>query len=142
MQCPLYFIKLRSSFDILTRLRAGRPGNCVSIPSRVRDFLFSKAFRPTLEIIQLLSSGYLGLCPWELSGCSVELTIHVCLMPRLKYMELHLHSFIRFHGVVLNHRDNFAFIFYRSPITDDRRTDILNKRDNYCRYFRSTHIAR
>jgi hypothetical protein len=42
------------------------------------------------------------ILPWGYSGQGVKRSTHLHLVPRSRMVELHLHSPIRFHGVVLN----------------------------------------
>jgi hypothetical protein len=49
-----------------------------------------------------LYNQYRGLYAWRLSDKSVKLTIYLHLEPKLRMMELHLHSTTRFQGVMLN----------------------------------------
>jgi hypothetical protein len=46
--------------------------------------LFTTAFRTALGPTSLLSNGYQGLFPWELSGRGVKLTTRLYLVPRSK----------------------------------------------------------
>jgi hypothetical protein len=63
--------------------------------------LFSIASRPALGPTSLLSNVYMGLFPREISGRGVKLTTHLHLVPRLRMVELYLHSPIRLYGMVL-----------------------------------------
>jgi hypothetical protein len=50
----------------------------------------------------LVPNGYRGFFPQGDGGRDVNLTAHLHLVPRLRTVELYLHSLIRLHGVVLN----------------------------------------
>jgi hypothetical protein len=50
---------------------------------------------------KLLSNGYLGRFPQRWSGLGMKLTTHLHLVPRSIMTDLHLHSAIHLHGVVI-----------------------------------------
>jgi hypothetical protein len=66
--------------------------------------LYSTAFIPARlwGPQSLLPNGYQGLFLQVQSGQGVKLDIHLYLMPKLRTVELYLHSPTRHHAVVLN----------------------------------------
>jgi hypothetical protein len=75
----------------------------VRFPAGARDFSFLHSVQTDSEPHpSLLSNGYLGLFPRDKAAMGVKLTTHLRLMQRLMMMELHLHSSILLHGVVIN----------------------------------------
>jgi len=74
-----------SSRSIVNRLRAGSPTICSLTPGRGKIFLsFSKAPYQLWELPSLLSSKYNGLFPQQQCSLGVKLTVHLCLLPRLR----------------------------------------------------------
>jgi hypothetical protein len=85
-----------SSVGIETGYRLNSRG---SFPGRVNRF-FSAPQRPDQLLVppSLLANAYRGL-----SGQGVNLTAHLCLVPRARTVRLYLHSPTRLHSVVLNY---------------------------------------
>jgi len=78
-----------SSVNIVTRLRAQRPGSNSWQGKGI--FLLTTASRPALGPTQPYIEWVTGaLSPWYI-GWSVKLTTHLHLMPRWKWVELYLH---------------------------------------------------
>ena len=74
-----------SSGSIVNRLWAGSPMICSLTSGRGKRFLcFSKAPYQLWELPSLLSSKYNGLFPQQQCSSSVKLTVHLCLLPRLR----------------------------------------------------------
>ena len=75
---------------VMTTLRAERPNNMHSIPSKVtRCFSFSTMFRPSPSYITSNSMHTRGPFHGKQSGWNVKLTIHLHIVPRLKCVILY-----------------------------------------------------
>jgi len=74
-----------SSGSKVNRLWTGSPTIWSLTPDRGKRFLcFSKAPYQLWELPSLLSSKYNGLFPHQHCSSSVKLTVHHCLLPRLR----------------------------------------------------------
>jgi hypothetical protein len=91
------------SVGIVTRLRAARLRSRGSTPSKVKRFFSSTQHPDGLwGPPSFAYNGYRQLFPRGWSGRGVKVTIHLHLVPRLRKMELYLHSHLCLHAVVLN----------------------------------------
>jgi hypothetical protein len=73
------------------------------IPRREKSFFSSPQSPDRLwGPPSLLFHGYWGLFPWKWSGQCMKLTNHLHSLPTSRMVEIHLHSPICLHGVVLN----------------------------------------
>jgi hypothetical protein len=89
------------SVGISSRPQAGRPSIRVSIPGGEEVFLFfitsRAALGPTQHPVRWVPG---AVSPGVRQPGPEAEDFH--LVPRLRVVELHLHSYIRLHGVVLN----------------------------------------
>jgi hypothetical protein len=83
------------------------------IPIRGKRFLSSSQHPDYLWDTPDLSNGYQGLFSQGQSCRSLKLIIHLHIVPKLRMLELYLHSPLRFHGMI-KHRDNFTLKLYYS----------------------------
>jgi hypothetical protein len=100
MSIPLFLApwELREPSSYSDGLRAGRPGDLVSIPGKgKRFFSFSTASKPALGPTQPPTQWVPGD---GVKQPGREADIHV--MPRSRTAELYLHSLRSLHGVVIN----------------------------------------
>jgi len=106
----LWFKTLGSSFCVVIRLRAGWSWYLCLIPDRRREFLYSSRLDWFRDPHILVANGYWRLCPWKESCRGIQITVCVCLVPRLRTRAeiLPLPHTVSWH--VHQHRNNCTFI--------------------------------